>query len=221
MTEVLDAYLATRERMAALALTASPVAQAAMVPSCPEWTVKDLMGHVVALPAAIASGDLPGDDLGAWLDDLILGRRQQPMEDLVGEWMALDDAIAAVLDRSEVLYGDLGVHEHDLRGALGEPDHDALETEVFLPRTVAAFAGPLRAAGLDAIVVRHPSGECRSHDAPAGWILEVSPWEATRALNSRRTAAELRALPGSGDPEPFIPVLDAHLPLPAHSLAEP
>jgi hypothetical protein len=135
--------------------------------------------------------------------------------------MALDEAIAAVLHRSEVLYGDLGVHEHDLRSALGRPDHDALEADVLLPRTVAAFAAPLRAAGLDAIAVRHHGGEWRSHDAPAGWTLDVAPWEASRALSSRRTAAELRVLPGSGDPEPYIPLLDAHLPLPARPLAEP
>jgi hypothetical protein len=79
MTEVLDAYLATRGRMAALALATSPDDQAVVVPSCPEWTVKDLVGHVVALPAAIASGDLPGDDLAAWLDELVARRRAQPM----------------------------------------------------------------------------------------------------------------------------------------------
>ena len=46
----------------------SPSELAYVVPSCPEWTVHDLLTHNVALPAAIGAGDLPGDDLQAWLD---------------------------------------------------------------------------------------------------------------------------------------------------------
>jgi hypothetical protein len=40
-------------------------------------------------------------------------------------------------------------------------------------------------------------------------------------VGSRRTADELRGLPGEGDVEPFVAVLDAHLPLPLTSLREP
>jgi hypothetical protein len=43
---------------------------------------------------------------------------------------------------------------------------------------------------------------------------------AASAGNSRRTADELRALPSDGDAEPYLALLDAHLPLPGHSLGE-
>ena len=60
----------------------------------------------------------------------------------------------------------------------------------------------------------------RSHDDDPGWTLRVEPWEAVRALYSRRTADELRALPGDGDAEPYVTLIVAHLPLPEQSLGE-
>ena len=101
----------------------------------------------------------------------------------------MDSAISAILNGpGGVLFGDLAVHEHDLRGAVDAPDHGALEVEVMLPRTLAAFAKPLRHAGLGAIEVRHDDRIWRSHDGAPGWTLDVTPWEAVRAVNSRRTA---------------------------------
>ena len=44
----------------------------------------DLLTHNVALPAAIGAGDLPGDDLQAWLDGLVARRRTEPLEELAG-----------------------------------------------------------------------------------------------------------------------------------------
>ena len=70
-------------------------------------------------------------------------------------------------------FDDLAVHEHDLRGAVGAPAHGALEVEVLLPRTLAAFAAPLRQAGLGAIGVRDNDRTRRSHESEPGWTLEV------------------------------------------------
>ena len=103
---------------------------------------------------------------------------------------------------------------------MGAPDHGALEVEVVLPLTLEGLAGPLRDAGLGAIEVVDGTSSWRSHDAEASWTLETTAWEAVRAVNSRRTADELRALPHRGDPEPYLAVLDAHLPLPLSSLGE-
>ena len=173
------------------------------------------------MPAALGAGRRPDGDIGAWLQELVDERREQDAVALVAEWLAMDEPLVALLDGGAgPLFGDLGVHEHDLRGAVGRPDHSALDVDVFMPRTVAAFARPLRDAGLGAIEVRHEGRSWRSHDAEAGWVLLVGPWEAARALNSRRTTAELLALPAEGDAQPYLPVLDAHLPLPTESLGE-
>jgi hypothetical protein len=192
------------------------------VPACPAWTVFDLIAHVVSMPAAIGNGESPPGPVTDWLQSLAEARRDQAVGALTEEWLSLDGSISAILrGPGGVLFGDLAVHEHDLRGAVGAADHGALEVEVTLPRTLAGFGKPLRQAGLGAMAVRHDGRVWRSHDAEPGWTLEVTPWEATRAVNSRRTADELRELPHDGDVEPYLAILDAHLPLPAASLSEP
>lgn len=219
MSDVVDAYARTRTRMIAV-VQAHPEAVDRRVPACPEWTVHDLVAHVVALPAAIGRGDLPGDDLAGWLAGLVEARADQGVDDLCVEWEGLDDAIAGVLAGGPVLFADLAVHEHDLRGAVGEPDHDALEVDLVVPAALGLLVGPVREHGLGAIEVVDGDRRWASHDAEPGWTLTTTAWEAVRALNSRRTVDELRALPHTGDPEPYLSLLDAHLPLPTASLGE-
>jgi hypothetical protein len=225
MSELFDAYVHTRARMIAVVRATEPSELATTVPACPDWAASDLIAHCVSMPAAIGAGDLPTGSIDDWLRGLIEARRGRPIDETIDEWLAVDDTIASMLDGpGAVLFGDLAVHEHDLRGALLAPDHDALEVELVLPRTLAAFATPLRDAGLGSIVVRHQGEEWRSHDAEPGLVLEVCPWEAVRIVNSRRTADELRALPRTTDAATdigrYIIVFDEHLPLPSTSLGE-
>jgi hypothetical protein len=220
--ELFAAYSATRARMTLIAENLAPGDLRRTVPACPLWTVFDLMAHAVSMPAAIGKGESPPGPVSDWLQGLVEARRNQSVGALTAEWLSLDGAISAILNGpGGVLFGDLAVHEHDLRGAVHAADHSALEVEVMLPRTLAGFAKPLRQAGLGAIAVRHDDRMWRSHDAEPGWTLDVTPWEATRAVNSRRTAVELRTLPHDGDVEPYLAILDAHLPLPTTSLNEP
>ena len=220
--QLFAAYCTTRARMTRIAESLDPSDLRRTVPACPSWTVFDLMAHVVSMPAAIGRGESPPGTVTEWLQSLVEARRDQDIADLTEEWLSLDGAIAAILNGpGGVLFGDLAVHEHDLRGAVGAPDHAALEVDVMLPRTLAGFAKPLRNAGLGAIEVRHENRTWRSHDSEPAWTLDVTPWEAVRAVNSRRTADELRELPHGGDVEPYLAILDAHLPLPTTSLNEP
>ena len=118
-TDLLDAYRDVRSRICAIAIDLSPAELATIVPSCPEWTVHDLIAHNMALPAAIGAGDLPDGDLQAWLDGLVEKRRGQPVAELVAEWQTLDEVVAGVLSATPVLLDDLATHEHDLRAAVG------------------------------------------------------------------------------------------------------
>jgi hypothetical protein len=220
MTDHLEAYLNTRNRICAVVRDLPADSLDAIVPSCPDWSVKDLLGHVVGLPAAIGSGNLPDGDLDGWLRGIVDERRSQPIDDLLREWEGLDTAIAATLSMSDALYGDLVVHEHDLRAAVRLPDSSSFDVDIVLPMTMSAASYWLRDTGLGAIEVRDADRVWTSGDGPIGWSIEVSAWEAVRALNSRRTADELRSLPGTGSAEPFIAILDGHLPLPAESLGE-
>jgi hypothetical protein len=221
MESIVGAYLRTRERVTELLSAAAEAELERQVPACPAWSVQELLAHLVSMPAAITAGRRPSGPVGEWLEELIVERKGQSSGELIAEWQSLDGELAGLLGGSSaLLFGDLAVHEHDLRGALTKPDHAALEVDEVLPRTLAAFSKPLRAAGLGAIEVRNDSGVWRSHDDAVGWTLLVDPWTAVRAVNSRRTADEVRQLPALGEATPYLPVLDEHLPLPAESLGE-
>ena len=217
---VLSAYENTRTRVAAVAATLGPDDETRVVPACPDWSVHDLLAHVAGLPTELAAGRYPTGDLDAWIQEVVGERRDVPTAQLLAEWDACGDALEPVLGGGLLLV-DVLVHEHDLRGALGVPGaRDAAEIEFALPFMFDALAEQLRNAPAGSIAVRDADTTWQSDDREPGWTLLVSPWEATRALASRRTAEELRALPAEGDVEPYLSVLDAHLPLPKVSLRE-
>lgn len=221
MTELFDIYGDIRTRMLEVARAADPDAMRTVVPACPDWTALQLVAHCVSMPAAIGAGDLPTGDLDSWIDTILAARAGRSLDELADEWSSADDTIAAMVGGGgAVLLDDLAVHEHDLRGALGVPDHSALDADVFVPRSLQSCIAQLEERGLGAIEVRHDGRVWRSHDADAGWVLDVSPWEAVRVIYSRRTADELRSLGGSDDIEAYISLLGDHLPLPTTSLGE-
>ncbi|MCX6509548.1 MAG: hypothetical protein NT081_01890 [Actinobacteria bacterium] len=221
MTELFPAYDATRARMLDIARSAGPGALTTTVPSCPDWSALQLITHCVSMPAALGAGDFPSGDTGNWIDKILNDRAGHSLDELDAEWASANDTIAGMVNGGgAVLFDDLVVHEHDLRGALGVPDHSALDADVMVPSSLASCVAALETAGLGSIEVRSAEGTWRSHDTEPGWVLEVSPWEAVRVLYSRRTADELRALGGSANIEAYIGLLDAHLPLPTSSLGE-
>jgi uncharacterized protein (TIGR03083 family) len=222
MDDLFGPYQRTRERVCALLLDATPDDLAQTVPACPDWTVQDLAAHLVGTPAELAAGRFPsGGEVTGWLQAIVDARRGSDVASLVDEWRTLDAAIEPMLQGpGGLMFGDVAVHEHDLRAAIGRPDHDAIETDALVTFALASFATPARDAGLGAIIVESDQGTWRSHDDDAGWTLHVEPWEAVRAVYSRRTADELRALPADGDAEPYLLLIAGHLPLPEHSLGE-
>jgi hypothetical protein len=221
MDDLMEPYRRTRARVSKLFLDATPAALTRTVPACPAWTVHDLAAHLVGVPATLAAGNFPSGDVNEWLQGIVDERRDAEVDDLVQEWNALDATIEPMLQgMGALMFTDVAIHEHDLRGALGEADHGALEVDAIMACSLPSFAQPLQDAGLGAIVVEHDGNSWRSHDAVAGWTLHVTPWEAMRALGSRRTIDELRALSADGGGAPYFEVIAGHLPLPEHSLGE-
>jgi hypothetical protein len=221
MDDLFEPYQRTRERVCTLFLDATPDALTRTVPACPDWSVHDVAAHLVGTPAALAAGNYPTGDVGAWLQSIVDARHDADIRSLVDEWHALDRAIEPMIQGpGALMFGDVSVHEHDLRAALGHPDHGAMELDALVTFALGSFETPARDAGLGAIAVEHDGRSWRSHDADPGWTLHVEPWEAVRALYSRRTADEMRALPADGDAEPYVALVEAHLPLPEQSLGE-
>ena len=222
MPELSAAYHATRERVTALVSELAAAELDTPVPACPAWKVRDLVAHMSGIPDALTSGDMPSGDLQSWLDGLLEARRAVPVDELLERWGACADATSTLIDNGAgLLLIDVVTHEHDLRAAVTRPGaRGTAEVRAIVQPVLDLLAPGMTDAGLGALLIDADGVQWASHLAKPGCTLHVDPWEATRALNSRRTADELRALPATGDVESYIAVIDAHLPLPAASLGE-
>lgn len=218
-------YAATRDRVCALLADASPAVAATPVPACPAWTVHDVVSHVAGLAVALSSGNGPGGaDLQAWIDALVEDRRGRPLAEVLDEWAAAADATAALLGHmgaggGQLTY-DLVAHEHDIRHALGRPGaRDSSSVVACADAVSMLLARDLAAHGLPAVRVTSGGRTWDVGEGEPGLAVELSPFELIRVFGSRRSEAQLRALPWSGDLERYLPGL-AHMPFPAADLHE-
>jgi len=194
------------------------------VPACPEWSVSDVVAHLAGVAEDLLQGRGPHGDLQAWIDTHVKHRQGRPVRQLWLEWDGVGPRFEALIVESPgrfagLLY-DVIAHEHDLRGALARPgarDVDgiwlSLDTEVRL------LDADLREAGLGALGVSCGGREWRAGEGDPVIHLAVDDgWELFRALGSRRSESQLRALAWDRDPGLWLAAF--HLPLPATDLVE-
>jgi uncharacterized protein (TIGR03083 family) len=195
---------------------------AARVPACPDWTVRDLLSHMVGLCADVLAGDEPDDHNSAWTQRQVEARRSRSAPDLLAEWRALADPLTAWMrERGSRPLNDVVIHEQDLRGAVGVVggrDSDGLR--IVRDRMAGRFASALDDLPPVALV----SGEwtwCSQGEArDAAVVVEADGFDLARALTSRRTADQLRSWTRRGDVTPYLDAFAALGPLPTAALPE-
>lgn len=223
---VASMYFDIRDRVVGAAAMLTDEQLALPVPACPEWTVHELVTHLVSMPMAILAGDVPetvmgGGDPTPWLAQLVHDHSHRSIGELARWWASDDAALAGVVQGAGLLLADLFTHESDLHGAIGSTAHrDAPELDTQIDAALAGLRKDIDVAGLPPIAVDTDTTRRVSADGDPGWVLRTGFWEAHRALNSRRTVDELVAIEHEGDPMRYVEVLHRHLPLPAQSLGE-
>lgn len=207
---IVTAHRDGRERIIALLRGLDPAAGDRPVPACPGWRVRDVAAHLAGIADDVLHGRIEGVATDPWTARQVDARREQPLAATLDEWEATGPAFEDLLRRlpapPDRVIIDQWTHEQDLRGALGRPgagaSPGALLTRSLLlgnldERLPAAGLPPLRIVTEDADRMVGAAG------APAA-TLTVTWFELCRALLGRRSAAQLRALPWLGDPEPFL-----------------
>jgi uncharacterized protein (TIGR03083 family) len=192
------------------------------VPACPDWTVRDLLSHMVGLDADVLGGDEPDDHNGEWTQAQVDARVGRDVATLVEEWAALTEPLGKwMAEHSTRPLGDVVIHEQDLRGALkvaGGQDGAGLAS---LRDT---FAGRLGDAVSDlpslALVGDEWTWTSRGDASDAEVLIRTSDFDLTRALMSRRSEAQLRAWTQRGDVVPFLSKFELLGPLPDDDLSE-
>jgi uncharacterized protein (TIGR03083 family) len=194
-----EAYHQTRLRMTELIRGVDdPAVAGRPVPTCPEWTVSDLAAHVTGVATDIMAGRLDGVGTDPWTAAQVERGRGRSLAELMDEWDEAGAALEAAFaggNAPDQLVFDTVTHEHDLRTALDRPgarDDAAVGVALRFVRDT----WPLATAHLDVppLRIRSRDTELVVGDDP-DTTLELSAFEALRALTGRRSEAQIRALP--------------------------
>jgi uncharacterized protein (TIGR03083 family) len=230
MPDLAAAYAEARDSMTKIARELTEAQLAAKVPACPDWTVKDLITHVTSIAASLANGDFPPDlnpieiwneemaaRREAFVDSALSSRTTRSIAEIIAEWEEAGVAVEGMI-RGErawppgapplvewILTTDVGVHHHDLRGAVDMPgDRDSLATGLSLYSYVQAMRFRASFEKLPALRIRAGSREWVVGDGEPVATLTGDPFELSRAASGRRSPEQIRAYDWDGDPEPFI-----------------
>lgn len=220
----LQPYLQVVERVTEMARSATAEQLEAHVPACPDWSVRQLLSHLVGLTQDWVSNELDGYATPAWAQGQADRHANEPIEEVLSTWDAAAEQFAR-LDHSPLggtpsrwAFGDAVTHESDLRPILApgtRPPQHAVALGV--QGVVGRWRGSLTDAGaapLDVVAtdlrtwaVGDPS---RRELGPVGTVTTTA-YELFRALYGRRSRAQMETWDWTTDPAPY---LDAGLPFP-------
>jgi uncharacterized protein (TIGR03083 family) len=198
------------------------------VPACPDWNARQTVAHLAGVAQDVVSANLEGVASEAWTQAQVDRFAGNSIDELLDLWRQTIDPLAAQLTQStpEIAAGqlifDALTHEHDIRGALGEPGSRTgdLTYEVALGFLATMFNLTLRHTGRAAMRLTTPSiGTVQLGDPDAATdqlAIEVSDFDALRAFGGRRSVQQLLALPWHGNPPNPPPAARNHAIRPPH-----
>ena len=203
--ETAEAYQTVRGRMLDLA---SGVDAATPVPTCPGWTIKELLSHVTGVAADVLNGNIAEAGTDPWVAVQVAARADRSLDEVTGEWTEtgpqVDALCVALGDGIAQLIFDTVTHEQDLRGAIGQPGGDDAAVEVALRWAAGAWAGSeVPAPGT--LLIRAGDVEAVRGGGDPRVAIDLPPLDAMAVMTGRRSLSEVQALAWDGDVEPWLP----------------
>ena len=194
------AYRAVRESVSAL-LAEYPRAAGVAVPSCPGWTVREVVAHLLVICQGVA-GRTPEQGPP---------RGELELEGLLARWAREAGSVESLLasgaaGTNGILVMDAFSHELDIRAALGSPPparHPAASTALWV--ACRGFAASVRDHGLPPLLLRTPGTGWATGARRPDATLAASRLDLLRALTGRRTPEQIVALGWDRDPAPWLP----------------
>lgn len=215
-------YQLVFERVDALVHGRAGIADLA-VPACPGWNIQQVVAHLAGVAQDIVALNLEDKGTSPWADAQVARLGAHSVDDSLDLWReCLDEVRTNLRFASDAgvcqLVFDALTHEHDIRGALGEPGSRAGDPAVKAALGFVTTMGDqfIRQAQLPALRLSTPSIGCVQlgdpHTARGLVVLNVSDFEALRSFGGRRSIGQLLALPWDGDPTNLMPVFTDVLP---------
>ena len=225
------AYRTVQGRVDALLRGRSEVADR-RVPACPAWSIRQTVSHLTGTAQDIVSLNLDNAGTDAWTQAQLDRLADHSLDELLALWAATTNPVADLLTQSPKLIAAQAVfdgltHEHDIRGALGEPGSrtgdPAFAVAAGFPTTMVDRA--IRRNANPCLTLTTPTtGTTQLGDpatAPGQIAIELSDFEALRAFGGRRSTPQLLAMPWQGDAGALLPIFHrAAVRPPANDLSE-
>lgn len=210
MTDAASHYAAAAARITAVVTDLDAAALATRVAACPEWTVRDVIGHLAGAAKDVTSNNTAGAPGWALTNAQVESRASLPLQAVLEEWQTLLPVVEAFVGRAPAIVGtilvnDVTAHEHDVLGALGRiGDRDGDTVRFAFENLLPRIGAKLTEAGKPALRVVAAGQEYVAGEGEPAATVTGSPFEFIRAFTGRRSPDQLRALFTAGDPEPFL-----------------
>jgi uncharacterized protein (TIGR03083 family) len=218
-------HAASRQRIVGLLDGLSGADEQRIVPTCPDWRIRDLVSHMVSISDRLVRGDGPGDDgTDAWVDAGVDARRHFPVAEQLAEWAEVGPRFEAMIaDQPKSLSGllvDTVAHEHDIAHALGvtgEQDHPGVLLALACCKTM--IRSDLASNDLGAVELVVDGDVWVLGEGTPELTVRGSAFELFRLTGGRRSRAQLLQSDHDGDILRHRPGL-VHLPLPEYDIVE-
>lgn len=178
------------------------------VPACPEWNLRELLSHLTGALLDISSGNTEGAPSPTWTASHIDRFRDAQVDELAETWRkAVDtDAARSVFRHMGVgVLLDIGTHEFDVRGAVGNTDRrDAEILKAIYPVAASMVDRNLKANNLPSITLGTEVEPVIVGEGMPQASLSTSVFELSRVITGRRSPAQVRALEWSVDPSRWV-----------------
>lgn len=201
-------YRDARRRISAAVQDLTPEQLATVVPACPRWTVRDLIGHLAGVTADVAHNNLAGAPGEEWTAAHVAARCERSVPELLDEWESLGPRWEEIARRAahpsfivRNPFLDTGVHEADIYGALGLPRQPADIYQAIVASVVPRVGEDFD--GLGVFTVSTPDGEYRIGNGDTEASVQVDTYELSRAVFGRRSRAQIEAWNWAGEPGEF------------------
>ena len=206
-----ETYERERRKLVELMGTLDAAARAEIVPATPEWSVQDVLAHLVGITADLNAGDFGTGSPEGWTARQVQSRRGKSVRDLAEEWdreaPQFEEGLRLLgYEIGSHYVGDLLQHVSDVRHALGlprVPDDESLA--VALDFYLISFEETLVSEGLGAVEVTVGSEQWTLGEGAAVASVIADRYELFRALGGRRCAAQIRELRWGGAFDAILP----------------
>lgn len=190
-------YRDTRTRVTAVAAALDDHQLRGRVPATPEWTVREVLAHVVGGAVDAVNGRVDGAGSDDWTRRHVAERRDSPVPELLAEWEHAGPLVEASLVGKRFtgpnLAADLSCHEGDLREALGLGQVERQHWEQpFLEVTMNLLRMRLR-GGSGLIIIDEQGREWHCGTGEPVTVLRADGYELWRAMFSRRSRRQIAA----------------------------